>query len=497
MKSTYYLTRWLFVRWIGVVYLLAFGSLLPQITGLYGHEGILPLQAALTSLRANGSESFLSSPSIFWLNATDPMLVGVCLTGCLLALFVIFGLFPAGCLFILWFLYLSITSVGFVFMSFQWDIFLLEVGLLAVFFAPWRFLEWRAGSPEISRLALWLLRLVLFKLMFLSGVVKILSGDETWRNLTALHFHYMTQPIPNPLSWYFDQLPMWFQRVSTALMFVVEFACPFLIFAGRWGRLMAFFGMAGLELLIMVTGNYNFFNFLSIGLCVLLLDDNILEPLLKRVLPEKCLARLRPSEEPRPAGSVSIWTQRILLGAWSSAIVVMSLFIMTRMVQSVTLQSFGRFLFPVVRAVAPLNSINSYGLFSVMTTTRPEIVIEGSADGLNWKEYKFKYKIQALDQMPPQVAPHQPRLDWQMWFAALAPNCRRTPWFMAFVQSLLKGSKAVTALLAENPFPDHPPRYIRALRYDYQFTNFEEKKVSGNWWKRSPQGFYCPAVSLN
>ncbi len=490
-KDSYAFTQFIFTRLLGVIYLIAFISLWVQIQGLVGSHGILPVAEFLTAIKQNyGIERLWILPTVFWFNASDISLHVVCALGVIFSLFVMAGILPAWSLFILWALYLSILTIGRDFLSFQWDILLLEVGLLAVFFAPWKIFSFRPTDEKPSWLALWLLRIVLFKLMFQSGLVKLLSHDLAWINLTALTYHYFTQPIPNPLSWSVHHWPLWAHKVSCGIMFFVELFVPFLIFCGRWGRLTAAVCISSLMVVVIFTGNYCFFNLLTILLCLLLLDDNIVS----RFIPVKFKEIDVGATGRSPLPEIKTWCHRLFLGMLSCAIIF------------VTFIHWGRLIFrihnlpqPVLQAARTIGSfasINSYGLFAVMTKTRPEIIIEGSNDGWNWQEYEFKYKVGDLKRRPPQVAPHQPRLDWQMWFAALTPNCQYDRWFVMFEQKLLEGSGPVLKLLEKNPFPDQPPRYIRATKYLYEFTDVKTKNETGAWWQRQYDSPYCPPISL-
>ena len=330
---------------------------------------------------------------------------------------------------------------------------------------------------------------MLFRLMFLSGAVKLLSGDPNWRSLKALDYHYWTQPLPTPVGWYAAQLPAWLQRFSTGMVFAVELIIPFLIFTPRRLRHFAAMVMACFEFLIALTGNYAFFNLLTIALCILLLEDSFFE----RRLPAQFIAPLRGGSE-RGATKTSV------RAAATFARVALAVVILT-LSGAEMLRTFGRpgavpaFVRAWTRRLAPYDLVNSYGLFAVMTTTRIEIVIEGSNDGQNWETYEFKYKPGNVAQRPPWVAPHQPRLDWQMWFAALG-DYQQNAWFPNLMVRLLQGSPDVTALLATNPFPGGPPRFIRALSYDYHVTDLATRRANGNWWQRELKGRYFPEVSL-
>ena len=448
MRFTHGAATWLFLRILGVVYFVAFASLAVQITALVGPHGIVP------------------GPP--W--ATDAMLRLLTIGGAAVALLLVAGLVPIPVLLVLWLDYLVVSSVGAEFLSYQWDALLLETGLLALFVAPpvWRErVDRLVDPPPLSRaLMLWLL----FRLMVGSGVVKLASGDPTWRHLTALTFHYETQPLPTPLAWYAHRLPLWFQEASTVAVFIVEILEPFTMFGPRRLRVAGFAALVGLQLLIALTGNYAFFNLLSIALCLFLLG------------------------EARPSGRSIVQSRAAFVYAIVTLPVSFAMF----------LASCGIDFFPapvVVLAdlVAPLHSVNGYGLFAVMTTTRDEIVVEGSDDGVTWRPYEFRYKPGDVRRAPPWVAPHQPRLDWQMWFASLT-TYDNVPWFQNFCVRLLQGSPAVLALLADNPFPTRPPRYVRAELYRYRFSGPAPSGGADTcprcWWTRERVGDYSPVLTL-
>ena len=315
--------------------------------------------------------------------------------------------------------------------------------------------------------------------MFSSGLVKLLSGDPAWRGLTALTFHYETQPLPTWPAWYAHQLPVWFHRFSAVVMFAIELIAPFLIAGPRRLRHLAGALLIALQGLIALTGNYAYFNLLTVALCLFLFDDAALAPVLGRL----------PLREPegdaflprRPAFAVAVLLA--ILG------LVPLLRLLDRRIGSP----------PPLRWVSgliqPFHLANGYGLFAVMTTERPEIVVEGSEDGETWGAYAFRFKPGDPGRRPAFVAPHQPRLDWQMWFAALG-QCRDSPWLYGLFQRLLEGSPPVLALLADDPFPERPPRYVRALVYDYRFATAEERARTGHWWRRGEPRPFCPPVFL-
>lgn len=458
--ARYQTVEWLFLRAIAIIYACAFASLGVQIPGLLGSQGILPTIAYLAALRANfGSRSFWLAPSLFWLGASDTVLTLAWISGVILSLVLFFGFAQRICLLALFVLYLSLCSIGQDFLSFQWDMLLLEAGFATIFLGA-------------SKLLIWVFRWLLFRLMFLSGAVKLLSHDIAWRNLDALRFHYWTQPLPTPLAWYLNQLPNSIQRFSTLVVLLIELIVPFLFFLPRRPRLIAAGITLFLQVMILLSGNYAFFNWLTIALCLFLLDDRVIgswKPPFARPL------RIQP---------------RI---AFAAAVVIVLLGCL-----SLANSIFNDLPAPaasLLRLSAPFGIVNSYGLFAVMTTSRPEIVVQGSADGSHWLDYEFRYKPGSLRTPPRWVAPHQPRLDWQLWFAALS-EWRSSPWFANFMVRLLQGSQPASNLLATNPFPAKPPMYVRALLFEYRFTNWSERAANGAWWKRTPKSVFFPAISL-
>ena len=478
-RATSYFSSWLFLRGLGCIYLIAFLSLWVQIHGLIGSNGISPAEQYLEAVRQQiGTEGYYLVPTLFWLNPSDIFLHFLCAGGVLLSLVLIVGFFPTFTLAGLWVFYLSLVTVGQAFLSFQWDVLLLEAGFLAIFFAPLQLRETFTRASQPSTAFLWLLRWLLFRLIFASGFVK-LASDEVWRNLTALNFHYETQPLPTSLGWYVHQLPEGFQKASVIGMFAAELVVPFLIFAPRRLRTIGCIGLVGLQMLIILTGNYCFFNLLTIALCLLLIDDVTWKGLLtKRFMPA-----IRFIEQPPRR------YKRICIAIVATLLLLLSGIRFTG-------QLFRDARFPDVAWIAPFRSVNTYGLFADMTESRPEIIVEGSNDRITWETYQFRWKPGDLTVAPKWVAPHQPRLDWQMWFAALQGSYQRTPWFLNFMGALLQGKPKVLQLLADNPFPDTPPRYIRATLYDYRFTDLATKRSEGTWWHREWKSIYCPAISL-
>jgi hypothetical protein len=443
-----------------------------QAPGLIGSHGILPLVQLVDVIGGQaGRERFYLMPMLFWANSSDLAIQAVCWAGAGLSLLLVFNLLPRLSLLLLFVLYLSLLYGGQVFMSYQWDTFLLEAGFLALLLSI-------AKTPGI-----WLLRWLLFRFMFMSGVVKLLSGDPNWWNLSALSYHFFTQPLPTPLAWYAAHLPPPALRSLTGGLFIVELILPFLIFCPRRLRFFAAFGILLLQSCIFLTGNYNWFNLQTMLLCLLLFDDAALQKILPRPLARILSARAEPKEN--TPGTVSR-----LVGAWGVLLVFCSLVQMDARFGG-NPPALAR---DIDQLVEPLRMVSSYGLFAVMTTQRNEIVIEGSHDGIEWREYEFRYKPGDLARRPPWNIPHQPRLDWQMWFAAL-DDPRRVSWFARFLEKLLENEPAVTSMLEKNPFADQPPQYIRAQFYEYTFSGAAEKS-QGLWWRRQPLGLYFPIVRL-
>jgi lipase maturation factor 1 len=469
--ETFRAASWLFLRLLGLVYLIAFVSFGAQAKGLIGSHGILPFADFLHAVREYyGAARFWNVPTLLWFGSTDGALRAVWISGACLATLLLAGVQWRVIRVALFALYLSLDVTGQVFMTYQWDALLLEAGFLAIFLG---------SSPVIVRLFRWLL----FRLMFLSGAVKLLSHDPSWRAFTALPVHYETQPLPTPLAWYFYQAPEWFQHFSVGFVFFVELLIPFFVLAPRRIRVIAAWFIIALQILIALTGNYAFFNLLTISLCLFLLDDTQLA----RLLPARLFDRVRSwFRESKPTA----WRRRSM-GVLAALILLISGYQMAR-------EFSGLRWMPaeiVTGAIAPFEILNTYGLFAVMTTTRPEIIVEGSNDAQNWLPYEFNYKMGDLSREPRWVAPHQPRLDWQMWFAALG-NYRSDPWILQFMLRLLEGSPDVLQLMQNDPFHGTPPRYVRATTYLYLFTTPAEKRATGNWWKREEQGAYIPPVSL-
>jgi len=498
----YFCARRWFLRALGLIYLIAFVSLWVQIDGLVGSNGMSPVSQFLPTAREQlGREAYSLLPTLCWFNSSNAFLHFLCGGGVVLSLLLIAGIVPFVSLIALFVFYLSLTIAGQTFLSFQWDILLLETGFLSIFLAPWQLRPKRGREPPVSRAALFLLKLLLFKLMVMSGVVKVTSGDDSWgwldhsfhwSALTALDYHYWSQPLPTLFAWWADKSPEWFKHFSVAFCLVVEIIVPFFICSPRRPRLIAAGLIIFLQIAIGVTGNYCFFNLLTIALCLLLIDDAVWRG--KNV--RGSTFGTQPSTSLRAGSGRALPSRLSTYGA--IAVIVVTLPINAWLIFTAFKPDapWPRPLAAVYGRLEAFRIANGYGLFRVMTKDRGEIVIEGSTDGIDWLPYEFKWKPGDVKRAPGWCAPHQPRLDWQMWFAALGTP-QQNPWFSGLVIRLLQGSRDVSRLLAHNPFPDQPPHYIRASFYRYRFTTVEEHRQSGAWWKRQELGEYLRTVSLD
>jgi len=478
LASSYQISGWIFPRAVGIVFLCAFVSLWVQIDGLAGSNGILPVaeQIAAIENQARGSgtmrQAWLAMPSLLWFGASDAHLHAWLAAGTVASLLLALGIMPALTALAAWACYLSFAATIPLFLNFQWDALLLEVGLLAAIYTPWRrFLARGASEPaRWGRLLVWWL---LFRLMFESGVVKLYGYDaggfNAWLNGTALDFHYFTQPVPVWTSWWAAHFPGWLQRLSLYCVFLIELAFPFFIFGPRRVRMTAFWGFALLMALIMATGHYGFFNLLTLALCITLIDDTSWPAVVRRQFAAPTVGCALPK------------IQRVL-APWLAT----ALFLPTTVTLLLVLRAFPpAWVGPALGPVMPFRSTNSYGLFSVMTTERPEITIEASPDGVTWAPYRFRYKMDAANNALPFLMPHMPRLDWQMWFAALEYRDSGHPpaWIMPLLARLQQGSPEVKALLSPGGAAEFTPRFFRLRLERLEFTSPEDRTQTGRVWK--------------
>ena len=518
------LSRDLFLRLVGLVHLVAFASLAPQIVGLIGAEGLLPAAPYLD--RAHelwGSDAYRQLPTLLWLRPSDAFLVGACWLGMALSAAAMAGIAPRAVFPALWVCYLALAVAGQEFLAFQWDVLLLETGLLAAVYAPagWRVPLGTGNEPSAA--ARWLVWGLAFKLTFLSGITKLLSGDATWRSLTALEYHYETQPLPTWMGWYAHNAPDWFGVLSVGVMFFIEVAVSFVILAPvRFRRLrMAGCGLLCLlQVLIAATGNYGFFNLLAVVLYLSLLDDAAVAPLLRLGVSRRqrrgtvqtpgrvgraaigdrgttsgrvgvSLARSSRGDDFRAAAAMpregrrpsTPWPRFALAGVTALLAGLSALTLVREVRRPAPMPAWAD---AVLAAVGPFRSVNGYGLFRVMTTERFEIVVEGSADGSTWREYPFRWKPGDPARAPGFVQPHMPRLDWQMWFAALDPR-GNAHWLLPLAERVRDGDPIALGLLDDPPFPEAPPRFVRLMMYRFRFTTRGEAG-GGAWWIREQLG---------
>ncbi len=479
--SGYWLTRFVFLRLLGLVYTIAFLIVVFQWRPLLGRDGLLPAASFLEAVRAaQGADllAFVRLPSLFWLDASDTAFRVGGYAGLGLSLLVLFGLANLPILLALWLLYMSFVHVGQIFYGYGWEMLLLETGFLAVFLAP----PWRAGpfpkrSPA-SPVVIVLLRWLVFRLMLGAGLIK-LRGDPCWRDLSCLVYHYATQPNPNPLSWYFHHAPVWFHKVEVLFNHLVELVVPFFVFGPRRARLVAGGLVVLFQVLLILSGNLSFLNWLTIAVAVACFDDGVFA----RILPTSLRAHLAL----RVAGAEETKARRIAAYALASVVAFLSLEPVMNMLSPGQVMN---------TSFDPLELVNTYGAFGSIGRERYEIVLEGTDDdpadaGARWVEYDFKCKPGTPERRPCWISPYHYRLDWQMWFQDM-PGAPVEPWFVRLVAKLLQGDPAVRALLAPGPFEDRPPRAIRARYYRYEFTRLGEPTRA--WWKRTLVAEYLPPL---
>ena len=438
-------------------------SLYVQIEGLYSSEGIMPISNYLSYIHDQYGVMWSKIPTFFWISTSDWMLKLIGLLGIATSLLMILGIGPLVTALISFLAYLSFVSVGDVFMSFQWDILLLETGFLTLFLVPvqWR---WRYSDPYGPPVwVIWAFRCLLFRLMFTSGLVKLVSGDMVWREFRALDMHYYTQPLPHFLSWLAHQWPGWVDKIAVLIMFVIELIVPM----GIWmkTRIRHYSGVIIVIFMVMIalTGNYCFFNILTCCLCLFCIDINKV-PWLKKIGQDK-----RISDEPN---------RNVAIAKSIIAILIISIGIHLELSRFLAIDLPAR---QAIRStVSPFRIINTYGLFATMTTQREEIEVWGSLDGEKWLPYEFRWKPNDEKDIPKWVWPHQPRLDWQLWFVALRPY-RKNSWIHRLAETLFEQSEPVENLFSSVPFPDAGPNYIVFMKRHYRFSTWKDIK-QGQWW---------------
>ena len=481
--SPYWLTRFLILRLLGLVYFVAFLSLARQVLPLVGHRGLLPADLFLARIEEHfGSRlgGFLEFPGIFWAGLSDGALLALAWTGAVLSLVVLLGFANALLLFVLWALYMSFVNVGQDWYGYGWEIQLLETGFLSIFLCP--LFDGRPFPRRPPPVAVILLfRWLIFRIMLGAGLIKM-RGDPCWRDLTCLDFHYETQPIPNPLSRLLHFMPRWFQRGGVLYNHLCELVAPWFAFGPRLARHIAGALMLCFQVILILSGNLSFLNWLTIVPILACFDDT----LLRRVLPARLVARAeRAAAEARPSRA-----HGVVVVALVAVVAFLSIDPVRNLLSSHQAMntSFNR-----------LDLVNTYGAFGSVGRQRPEIVFEGTDEEVpgastHWKEYEFPCKPGDPNRRPCVVSPYHYRLDWQIWFAAMSTPSRY-PWTLHFVWKLLHDDAGTLSLLANDPFPDHPPRFIRARLYRYEFAPLGDP--GGAWWRRTLLGTWLPPLSAD
>jgi hypothetical protein len=518
------ISRWLFLRALGLIYFSAFFSLLFQVRGLIGPQGILPAGEYLDDARSMGALRFWYAPTLLWLSSSNHAVMAICWVGLIASVILIANVLPRAMLLVCFACFISFVSAAQDFSGYQSDGMLLEAGFLALFLAPPGLLPgWGARRPP-ARAAILLLLWEWFRIYFESGVVKLESGDPTWRNLTAMYEYYQNGPLPTWIGWYAQHLPLWFHRATAGATLGTELVLVWMaLLPGRW-RVACFFLVTAWQVGVIATANYTFLNYLVLVLAILLLNDKYL----RRFVPERWRGGLAIAESlsAAPAMAAPVLVEGAAIGlvvesaasvaevdepaaadassrvgplAWLR--VAVSGFALAWILYVTTAQLVWLFWrdaplpTATVAALEPLRIANRYGLFAVMTPHRYEIEFQGSNDGQSWTAYPFRYKPQDVHEWPGIYAPYQPRFDWNLWFASLGS------WMQNAIvprteELLLQSDPDVLALFRGNPFPGAPPKYVRAVLWQYWFSTAEEKRAQGVWWTRQFLGTYAPTLAL-
>ncbi|MBI3558545.1 MAG: lipase maturation factor family protein [Deltaproteobacteria bacterium] len=452
--SQYWFTRFVFQRALGIIYFIGFLIILTQYRALLGVNGVLPVRFFLSQVR------IWDVPSLLWISSSDGFALTLAVLGAVGALGAavgaseLFGIWVSSVVWgLLWLLYLSFVNVGQVFYGYGWESLLLETGFLAIFLG--------SARTEPPRLIIWLYRWVLFRVMFGAGLIK-LRGDSCWWDLSCMQYHYETQPLPNPMSWYFHQLPPLVHKASVVFTHFVEVVVPFAFFGPRLARHIAGCVTIVFQLVLIVSGNLSWLNYLTLVLCVACFDDSFFALVIKM---------------PRHAARAIEGRRRAMLSVLGLFIVVLSVR------PALNLLSSGQLMNSTFDA---LHLVNTYGAFGNISRRRLEIIFEGTSDDVpdkntRWQVYEFECKPGDPRRRPCIISPFHLRLDWQLWFAAMSPP-QLHPWIFSFVAKLLQGDRAVLDLLSFNPFPGAPPAFVRASLYEYHFT--KRGSDGGAWWTR-------------
>src|ERR1700739_490833 len=508
--------RWIFLRALALIYFSAFYSLLFQIKGLIGPRGILPVHDYLAAVAQQYPSTRLwIAPTLFWISSSSGALMLVTWIGLAASLGALVNLWPRLSFLICFVCFLSFVSAANEFSNYQSDGMLLEAGFIALFFVPRGLMPGLGAASPPSRASLFLLQWEWFRIYFESGMVKLVSGDRQWRTLTAMDEYYQNGPLPTWIGWYVEHLPHWFHAASAAGPLLLVLRLVWMLFLPRRVRMVCFFIATPWQIVVILTANYTFLNYLVLSLGFLLLDDKFLLPLIParfRTLVAAADVSMKANEqpqqpesaddeiEPAPERPVQGRVSRSLSGHLSAIRLAITAVMLTWIFYDTTVEMIGipfrNQSLPAmpIAALEPFRIANQYGLFAVMTNGRYEIEFQGSNDGQNWTPYPFRNKPQALNEAPRIYAPYQPRFDWNLWFASLG-DWRQDALVPLTEQRLLENDKDVLALFRSSPFPQSPPRYVRAVLWQYWFTSREEKRASGNWWRRQYLGMYAPELT--
>jgi uncharacterized membrane protein YphA (DoxX/SURF4 family) len=524
--------RWLFLRALGVIYFSAFYSLLFQIRGMLGPQGLLPAGSYLEEVaKAMGRARFWYAPTLLWFASGDHALMVLCWVGLIASLLLFINFWPRGTQAICFVCFLSFIAAAQDFSGYQSDGMLLCAGFISYFLAP---RGWRPGWGEQdppARAPLFLLRVLWFTIYFESGVAKYFGGDPTWRDLSAMNEYYQNGPLPTWLGWYAHQFPRWFHQTTAFVTLYLELLIPWMLWLPRRARIVCFLFVTFLHVGIILTANYAFLNYLVLALGVFLLDDIFLV----QIVPGGWCNAVRRSLQQASAGpwhaslfkafegasepvslSLTASSDQALKGVSAKGVAAFELRSTIRKVIGAISRGTKTFVLawvfyamaflmlrqmspglPLpaapVAALDPFRIANSYGLFGRMTWARYEIEFQGSNDGANWVVYPFRYKPQDLTEAPGIYAPYQPRFEWNLWFASLG-TWRENPFVIRTEEQVLLNTPDVLALFRSNPFAQSPPKFVRSVVWQYWFTDRATKRATGQWWRREFRGLYAPTL---
>jgi hypothetical protein len=501
--------RWLFLRGLGLIYFSAFYSLIFQIKGLIGPDGILPAGEYLQAVGRyflGGAGRFWYTPTLLWLRSGDRALELLCWAGIAGSILLVLNIWPRISLLICFVAFLSFVAAAQDFSGYQSDGMLLEAGFISLFFAPPGLRPGLGRAYAPSRASLFLLRWEWFRIYFESGVAKMISGDLSWRNFRAMDDYYQNGPLPTWIGWYVAQWPRWFHSSTVFLTLAVELVLVWMLFLPRRFRIICFFIVTPFEIGIILTANYTFLNYLVLLLGVLLLDDKFLEFALperfRKWIENRDTAPASDSADVAPAApsrtAPPSWADNIRRNvgavhkALASGFLIWIFYATTAILIGMVAPSIPLPEKPIT-LLDPFRIANRYGLFAVMTHERYEIEFQGTRDGKTWITYPFRYKPQMVPNPPGIYAPYQPRFEWNLWFASLGP-WRQYSWVVLTEQRILKGNPDVLGLFASDPFAGAAPEEVRAVVWQYWFTDSKTRRATGAWWRRELRGIYCPAL---